>query len=62
MKEYNPVPKEIEKVGRACLDAAYKVHSLLGPGLLESVYHQALLHEITKRDLKAQSQAPVSGT
>jgi GxxExxY protein len=38
------------------IDAAMKVHSALGPGLLESAYGACLLHEVVKRDIKALSQ------
>lgn len=42
--------------------SALKVHSTLGPGLLESVYETCLLHELTKRGLLAerQKQLPIS--
>jgi GxxExxY protein len=33
-----------------------RVHSLLGPGLLESVYQGCLVHELRERDLKVTSQ------
>jgi GxxExxY protein len=33
-----------------------KVHSALGPGMLESVYEKCLKHELTKRGLKVVSQ------
>lgn len=33
-----------------------KVHSALGPGMLESVYEKCLKHELTKRGLKVESQ------
>lgn len=33
-----------------------KVHSALGPGLLESVYEKCLKHELTKRCFKVESQ------
>ncbi len=36
--------------------AALKVHSGLGPGLLESAYERALAHELTKAGLKVQTQ------
>ncbi len=36
--------------------AAFKVHSALGPGLLESVYEVALAHELTKMGYKVKSQ------
>ena len=33
---------EMERVGREIVDAAFKVHTTLGPGLLESVYETCL--------------------
>ena len=36
--------------------AALKVHSVLGPGLLESAYETCLAHELRKRGLKAATQ------
>jgi GxxExxY protein len=38
------------------IDAAMKVHSALGPGLLESAYEACILHELHRRDMKALSQ------
>lgn len=35
---YLPIPPETERIGKIVLDAAYKVHTALGPGLIESVY------------------------
>ena len=36
--------------------SAMKVHSILGPGLLESTYHACLLHELQKQGLRVESQ------
>ena len=36
--------------------AAFKVHSALGPGLLESVYEAALMYELQKKGLEVQAQ------
>ena len=44
------------EVARLIVDAAYKVHTALGPGLLESVYEEVLAHELRKRDLKVLRQ------
>jgi len=38
------------------VDCAIKVHSALGPGLLESVYEACLTHELTKGGLEVQRQ------
>jgi GxxExxY protein len=50
---------EIERIGKAVLDAAFHVHSALGPGLLESVYESALAIELTKRGLNVERQKPI---
>ncbi len=36
--------------------AAFRVHNTLGPGLLESVYEQAMIYELTKMGHKVKSQ------
>ena len=41
---------------REIVDAAFAVHSALGPGLLESVYEQCLFHELTMRELRISRQ------
>jgi len=55
-KQFAPVPEEVEKVAKVTLDAAYKVHSQLGPGLLESVYETCLAHELKQAGLDVQTQ------
>jgi GxxExxY protein len=41
------------------VDAAYKIHTQLGPGLLETVYEVTLAHELRKRGLRVRRQVPV---
>jgi GxxExxY protein len=40
----------------AVVNAAYAVHSQLGPGLLESVYEKCLEHAIRRRGMSVQRQ------
>jgi GxxExxY protein len=47
------------EIGTAIVDAAIKVHTVLGPGLLESVYEAALAYELTKRGLKVERQKDI---
>ena len=44
---------------RQIVDAAYRVHTALGPGLLESVYESALAHELETKGLTFVRQHPV---
>ena len=46
-------------VARQIVDAAYRVHTILGPGLLESVYGAALAYELEKRGLHISRQQAV---
>ena len=41
------------------VDAAYRIHSALGPGLLESVYRVVLASELEKRGHEVQREHPV---
>lgn len=46
----------INEVSGQVVDAAMKVHTALGPGLLESAYEGCLLHELRKRGLRVLKQ------
>ena len=46
-------------IAREVVDAAYRIHTTLGPGLLESVYDVVLLHELTRRGLNVVRQQPI---
>ncbi len=48
-----------ESVGKQVLDAAFHVHTILGPGLLESVYEAAMTIELKKRVLQIEVQKPI---
>ncbi|MBI4383472.1 MAG: GxxExxY protein [Nitrospinae bacterium] len=47
---------KINDISGEIVDAAMKVHSALGPGLLESAYEACLKYELGKRGLQVQSQ------
>ena len=53
---FAPVSPDVERVGKAVLDAAFRVHTALGPGLLESVYETCTAFELTKSGLCARTQ------
>lgn len=44
------------EIATAILDAAFKIHRILGPGLLESVYQATLDFELQKRGLRVTQQ------
>ena len=48
-----------EEIGRALIGAALKVHSALGPGLLESAYEACLLYEIEKQGINGRRQVQI---
>ena len=41
------------------VDSAYKVHTELGPGMLESVYEAVMAHELRQRGLQVTCQQPI---
>jgi len=47
---------EIEEIAREAVDCGYKVHTGLGPGLLESVYEAVLAKLLTERGLFVERQ------
>lgn len=53
------IPAEVELLATAAVDSAFAVHSVLGPGLLESAYEACLSHELRLRGVKHQLQLPV---
>jgi GxxExxY protein len=45
-------------IAKDVVDAAFKIHSKLGPGLLESAYEACLAHELTRRGYQVERQKP----
>jgi len=48
--------KREEFIAGKIVDAAFAVHKILGPGLLERVYEVCFCHELSKRDLNYERQ------
>ena len=48
----NAIAKEI-------VGAAYRIHTTLGPGLFESVYHTVLKYELDRRGLRNVTEQPI---
>ena len=59
MKRPNPTPLNENQLSKIILDAAFKVHTRTGPGLLESVYEIMLAHELRKAGLRVERQITV---
>ncbi len=51
-----------EQIGKLILDSAFRIHTVLGPGLLESVYEAALAIELAKCGLQIESQKSIHAT
>jgi GxxExxY protein len=47
------------QASRAVITAAMKVHTKLGPGLLESAYEACLAHELRKAGVQCSTQVPL---
>ena len=47
------------EIAREIVDAAFQVHTRMGPGLLESVYESTMDHELRRRGLSVRRQVPI---
>lgn len=56
---FKPLTDEEELIGKAIVNAAFKVHTNLGPGLLGKVYEICLMHELTKASFGVARQLDV---
>ncbi|MFM8810446.1 MAG: GxxExxY protein [Chthoniobacterales bacterium] len=52
--------KEEDVLGKRVLDEAFRLHTELGPGLLESVYEQVLAARLRTAGLKVEAQRSIS--
>ncbi len=47
------------ELSKIIVNAAFKIHTTLGPGLLESVYESVLAYELEKRGCQITAQQPI---
>jgi GxxExxY protein len=47
------------EIAKEIVDAAYRIHTTLGPGLLESVYEAVMVHDLKNRKLNVERQKPI---
>ena len=57
---YEPIPVEVEWVGRRVIGCAINVHRALGPGYKESIYVEALCLEMDSRRLEFEREVPIT--
>lgn len=50
---------DIEKIFKMVLDCSFRVHTALGPGLLESAYEECLFYELIQSGLIVRKQIPL---
>ncbi len=53
-----PVPEEWNELTHRVIGCAMEVHSVLGPGLIEQLYEQAMIYELQQRGIPFHSQVP----
>jgi GxxExxY protein len=54
--KFKTLSRREESIAEKIVDAAFRVHKVLGPGLLERVYEVCFCHELSRRSLNSQRQ------
>jgi GxxExxY protein len=58
-KSFEKLSAQEEEIGKAIINAAFRVHTELGPGLLERVYEVCLTHELRKAGIAVARQVDI---
>jgi len=58
-RNYRRVGMTENAIAKEIVDAAFRIHTKLGPGLLESVYETVLAYELDCRGLRIVRQQPI---
>lgn len=59
MNQFTSTSEREETIGKAIVNAAYKVHKELGPGLLEKIYEVCVAHELKKAGFFVKRQVDI---
>src|SRR5688500_11742611 len=54
-----PVPADVEKVAKVCVDCGMHVHRELGPGFKEVIYERAFCLELDARGVPFETEKPI---
>jgi GxxExxY protein len=50
---------DVETIAREIVDSAIRIHTRLGPGMLEGAYEACIEYELNKRSLAVKKQVPM---
>jgi GxxExxY protein len=57
--EHKLLSEREESIAKEIVDAAFRVHKNLGPGLLEKIYEVCFCHELAKKNLNTKRQIEI---
>ena len=60
LKVVSTIDHEIEALAKQAVDAAFQVHSVMGPGLLEKIYEECFMCELKDRNIPFETQKSIS--
>lgn len=57
--EYTELSPKEEYIGKTIVNAAYRIHTELGPGLLEKIYEVCMSHELRRAGFNVKRQVDI---
>jgi GxxExxY protein len=57
--QFVDISSEEERIGKVIVNASFKIHKSIGPGLLEKIYEICLAHELRKAGLDVKRQVTI---